>query len=292
MNFNTPLEHAVKTSQRLSTKTREIYLRHVQDFIAFTGPNPRNWTTYRLEQWRDHLTAERKLKPKSVNLYLAAVAFAAKRYNQLGHGPDFARATERMRVVNTGSTTGALTLKESKRLVAACSGRTPPDLRDRAMILIGLHAAFRRESLISITFAGCERNNISAIVKGGKLHTVKIGSEPWAALRDWTGWLNRNGIGDGLVFRNLRPSIEGGYRIGDSISADGFARILSARAEAAGLENVHPHKLRHTFTSLALQAGVPLWRVQKVLGHKSQTMHYAVDLEDDPIGAEFPVLME
>jgi len=37
-----------------------------------------------------------------------------------------------------------------------------------------------------------------------------------------------------------------------------------------------------------------MWRVQKVLGHRSptMTMHYATDLEDDPIGAEFPGLME
>lgn len=46
-----------------------------------------------------------------------------------------------------------------------------------------------------------------------------------------------------------------------------IARGLKSIAKKAGIEGVHPHRLRHTYVSLALEAGVPLEAVSESVGH-------------------------
>jgi integrase len=47
-----------------------------------------------------------------------------------------------------------------------------------------------------------------------------------------------------------------------------IARQLKVLGEQAGVEGVHPHRLRHTHVSLVLEAGVPLEAVSESVGHR------------------------
>ncbi len=65
--------------------------------------------------------------------------------------------------------------------------------------------------------------------------------------------------------------------------------FISAR-KAAGLDDVRFHDLRHTFASRLVQAGVPLYDVGQLLGHKSLEMvqryaHLAPDYQERAITA-------
>lgn len=72
-----------------------------------------------------------------------------------------------------------------------------------------------------------------------------------------------------------------GRRVG---SADGFGRRLRG---LAGERSVTLHDLRRTAGSLMAQAGVPLYHISSVLGHKSEavTQVYARLGEDETKGA-------
>lgn len=48
-----------------------------------------------------------------------------------------------------------------------------------------------------------------------------------------------------------------------------LARELRAIAEGAGLDHVHPHRLRHSAVAVLLDAGVPIETVSDVVGHSS-----------------------
>jgi integrase len=48
-------------------------------------------------------------------------------------------------------------------------------------------------------------------------------------------------------------------------------RVFKPAAVAAGLGDLHPHSLRHTAASLAIQAGADVLAVQHMLGHSSAT---------------------
>ncbi len=291
----TALENAVASSQRVAPRTRDLYLRRVQTFIKFAGPHPHAWTAMNLESWRDHLLKSEGLKPQTVNLYMAAVRFAAKRMNQLGTGQNFTQGAERAWVSQQSAPPRVLNEDEVRALLATCTNwRTcPMDRRDRAMILTGIHAAFRRAELCSITFGNVSLKQITVIAKGRREHTVQVDDKTcWRALQDWMRWLAKREVTGGFVFRSLRRSIDDSWHIGDSLSVGGFYNILKKRAAEAGIEGMHPHTLRHTFTSLAIKYGVPGWRIKKVLGHKTDIMmeRYLHDLSEGAVGGEFPSL--
>lgn len=53
-----------------------------------------------------------------------------------------------------------------------------------------------------------------------------------------------------------------------------------------GMEPTKFHNLRHTAASLALQAGVPLWKVSRILGHKNVAVTFRVYSHLSPEGQE------
>lgn len=56
---------------------------------------------------------------------------------------------------------------------------------------------------------------------------------------------------------------------GRRLTRQGFWLILKSYAEQAGIEDVTPHTLRHTFATHALRGGADIREVQKRLGHVS-----------------------
>lgn len=64
---------------------------------------------------------------------------------------------------------------------------------------------------------------------------------------------------------------------GRSLSRDQVARMVIRVAKAAGIGHVHPHQLRHTLATQAINRGMSLEAVAEMLGHKTlrMTMVYA-----------------
>lgn len=73
-----------------------------------------------------------------------------------------------------------------------------------------------------------------------------------------------------------------GKRTQTRLSPNSIERIVKQIAERVEL-NVTPHVIRHTTATLALQSGMQLTQVQKMLGHSSPdtTLIYAEVLQDD-----------
>ena len=62
-------------------------------------------------------------------------------------------------------------------------------------------------------------------------------------------------------------------RFGGPLHAPSWRRrVFAPRAAAAGLAGLHPHDLRHTAASLAIDAGANVKVVQRMLGHRSATL--------------------
>lgn len=56
---------------------------------------------------------------------------------------------------------------------------------------------------------------------------------------------------------------------GKALDARNWRRVFDAACADAGLEDVHPHLLRHTAASWSIQAGASLAQVGQLLGHRS-----------------------
>lgn len=59
--------------------------------------------------------------------------------------------------------------------------------------------------------------------------------------------------------------------------------ILHHIAKRAGVDNVHPHRIRHTTATMALNKGMPIEQVKELLGHESidTTLIYAKTLSEN-----------
>ena len=287
-----PLEEAVSTSKRLTCTTRRQYLGVVRHFLAFAGPNPTSWTPAVVDSWMQQLTVE----PISINAYIAALKFASRRWAALHDRRDFAAAAENVLVPATKHSRSPIPLNEDqlRDLFATCDGGDPVDLRDRAIIAIGLHAGFRRAEIARIEFDDLDHGERSIVViaKRNKRHRVRVGAACWDRIDAWLEWLRRRHVGSGRVFRSLRRCLDAelGYCVGASMTPGAIYGVIRGRARRAGIDGVCSHTLRHSCVALLRGRGVPEHEIARRVGHASveTTALYGGDLVRDQVADWLP----
>ena len=62
------------------------------------------------------------------------------------------------------------------------------------------------------------------------------------------------------------------------LSIAGVERFLAKLGDASHVSHVHPHKFRRTMATMAIEKGMPIEQLQKLLGHTQidTTLHYAI----------------
>lgn len=285
------LLEVIDRSTRLGDKTKEAYTLCVGRFLAFAGENPAAWTGATVEQWRDHLRSS--VGASTVNKHLYALRYATKRLEGLGIGHDFARAAESIPSA-TITRRKSMTVDDVRALMATCDRQRPMDLRDRAIMTIALRTGLRASNLVGLSWGGIKGRVADCIIKGNKHHQVILDDRCLEALGAWNAWLveNSNGTPRGPIVRQIREQLDGGYAIGRQIRRRQWVNeMLTKRGEEAGVK-AHPHLFRHTFVSMALEAGVEAHRVMRQTGHSNMATlsRYVTDLEAEtnPIGNHLP----
>jgi type 1 fimbriae regulatory protein FimB/type 1 fimbriae regulatory protein FimE len=156
-----------------------------------------------------------------------------------------------------------LTLPEVDLLVETAK-RNRWGLRDSLMILMAFRHGLRRSELCSLQSTQIDFNRGVLHVnraKNGSPSVQPLTGKELRALRK----LQREGNGGSFVFMSERNA---------PISPEGFARMLTRVAKAAGLDElkVHPHALRHsTGFYLANERQADTRSIQAYLGHRNIT---------------------
>ena len=111
--------------------------------------------------------------------------------------------------------------------------------------------------------------------KGNKERKVYISDTAMLYLQEYI--MNRKYPSD-ILFTN---------RFGNRWSKQSIEKIVKSIAKKAGVENAHPHRFRRTFATNALNKGMAVLSLQKILGHQSldTTMRYCT-IDDDLIKLE------
>ena len=269
----TPLEAVIASSKRLALPTRRQYRMVVRDYVAFAGADPRHWTPATVDAWMQRLT----VKPVSINAYLAALKYASRRWAAQTEGArDFAAATETVLVPvdKHPQSPTPLSDQQLEDMLTSCSNaENPADLRDRAILAIGLHTGFRRAEISRIEFEdldGRERA-IIVIAKPNKRHRVCVSASCWDRIEAWLDWLRRRHVAfEGRVFRSLRRCLDAelGWGVGRSMTPEAIYGVIRRRAARAGIAMaVSPHSLRHTLVKQLRDRGVPEEQIAKRVGH-------------------------
>ncbi|HEX2823561.1 MAG TPA: site-specific tyrosine recombinase XerD [Streptosporangiaceae bacterium] len=170
----------------------------------------------------------------------------------------------------------AITLTEVERLLAASgpapdtAGADPRLLRDRALLefLYGTGARISEATGLDIDELQLDEDPMVRLIgKGSKHRVVPVGSYAARALQ---AYLVR--ARPALAAPSLRgtPAVFLNAR-GGRLTRQGAWGVLHAAAGRAGLADVSPHTLRHSFATHLLDGGADIRVVQELLGHASVT---------------------
>lgn len=163
----------------------------------------------------------------------------------------------------------ALSTEELERLRDACKG-----YREKALVEFLVSTGCRLSEVAQLNTMDLNFNERTVIVtgKGDKDRPVYFSVRARLMLQEYTK--ERKG-GTGLFVSSKKPY--------SSLKQRAIERIIHAISERAGLSTrVHPHLLRHTFATLALNSGMDVTAIQRLLGHEdiATTQIYAEMNED------------
>ncbi len=177
---------------------------------------------------------------------------------------------------------GTLSPGQVRRLIAAASlenaakSRTRADkaqpamwLRDRALLELIYSSGLRASEVGTVSvsdFVIDSRTKVASIRvfgKGSKHRLVPVGGPARDALNDYlhdcrAKLLMGDGKDAGRIFLSFR---------GRPLERVAIWQLVKRYARLAGLQNVHPHTLRHSFATHLVSGGANLRVVQELLGH-------------------------
>ena len=166
-----------------------------------------------------------------------------------------------------------LTTDEVNKLLDQPSGKSPKEIRDRAMLELLYATGIRVSELISLKTTDVDFQVGYIICRDAhKERVIPFGTPAKRALTDYLknarGELLEDQTSD-VLFTNCS---------GQPMSRQGFWKIVKYYAKKAGITaDITPHTLRHSFAAHLVENGADLRSVQEMLGHSdiSTTQIYA-----------------
>lgn len=144
------------------------------------------------------------------------------------------------------------------------------NIRDLSLIELLISTGMRVGELVNLNISNLNFEDRSCIVlgKGNKEREVYFDAKTKLHLKKYIS--KRSDTNDAL-FVSLREPHQ-------RLSISGIELIVRKLGVNTNINKVHPHKFRRTLATMAIDKGMPVEQVQKLLGHVKieTTMHYAM----------------
>ena len=144
------------------------------------------------------------------------------------------------------------------------------ELRDLALVDFLVSTGVRVGELVTINRADIDFNERQCVVlgKGGKERTVYFNARAKVHL---INYLASRDDGEKALFVSLASP----HR---RLSVSGVETRIRQLGKVAKICRIHPHKFRRTLATMAIDKGMPIEQVQRLLGHTKidTTLHYAM----------------
>jgi integrase/recombinase XerD len=136
--------------------------------------------------------------------------------------------------------------------------------RNRAILLLLLDTGIRSSELCGLRINQTDLKNrrIRVMGKGSKERSI-----PFCARTGQALWKYLAARKDEAVNSYLFMTSEGG-----PLDPDRMSKLMYSIGRRAGVEDVHPHRFRHTFAISFLRNGGDPWSLQMMLGHSTMEM--------------------
>lgn len=252
----------LQVEKGLSRNSLESYRRdlaRLERWASDAGRNVPDLTRQDLRQWTAQLSRD-GLAPASVSRAVSAARGLFQFLMLDGH-------IKRQPASDLDTPQGPahlprfLTEEEMERLLAAPDTSDEEGLRDRAMLELMYATGMRISEAISLKLSDLDLDAglVTCHGKGSKQRRVPIGQSA-------TAWLQRYSQARSRAGRPVNKPFFLGRR-GQPLTRQFAWAIVKRHAAAAGLEDISPHTLRHSFATHLLQRGADSRSVQALLGH-------------------------
>ncbi|HMD97087.1 MAG TPA: site-specific integrase [Terriglobia bacterium] len=167
-----------------------------------------------------------------------------------------------------------LSAKEVNRLIAACSGSSPRQLRDRAIILMLVRLGLRAGDVSQLRLSDIDWQCGTLRVLGKGRHEVRLPlpQDVGEAILSYLEYRIPAHSSPYVFLRHIAP-------FKPFLSADSVSSVVKRALQRAGIQAPAKgaHLLRHTAATEMLRHGVPLHQIGLVLRHRSldMTAYYA-----------------
>lgn len=144
------------------------------------------------------------------------------------------------------------------------------NIRDLSLIELLISTGMRVGELVNLNINSLNFEDRSCIVlgKGNKEREVYFDAKTKLHLKEYIS--KRNDSNDALFVSMREPH--------QRLSISGIELIIRTLGINSNINKVHPHKFRRTLVTMAIDKGMPVEQVQKLLGHVKieTTMNYAL----------------
>jgi len=211
------------------------------------------------------------LKPASINRELASLKkvfnLAVREWEWCRENPVSKVSMER----ENNQRGRWLSVEEEARLLHGCA----PWLQE--LVTVALHTGMRMGEILALTWRGVDVSRRTVMVvrsKNGERRTIPVNDTVLSVLRQKS------------TVRSLRTELVFCSQAFTPMESGYLRRAFRLALGKAQIDDFHFHDLRHTFATRLVQAGVDLYKVQRLLGHKSPIMtqryahHYPESLRE------------
>lgn len=274
-------EHVAK---RASQRSYVGYAKRLRGFLG-DGTPLADITPRLIAEYKNQLFAD-GLAPASVNRHLAtlkkAFNLAVREWEWCQRNPVLSVSMER----EHNGRDRWLTVEEEDRLLAACG----PWLRDLVQFALG--TGMRMGEILSLSWRGVDLTRRTVMLfhsKNGERRTIPLNQTMLSLMRakKEEAHLIKQPGGNLVKLNTENPhDLVFKSKAGTPIESGHLRRSFRLALKKAVIGDFHFHDLRHTFATRLVQAGVELYKVQRLLGHKSPMMtqryahHYPESLRD------------
>lgn len=241
-----------------SKRTHQSYLAAVTDLARHTKCPPERLSTAQINGYFEYLVTERGLAPASCRLFFNGIRFL---YVQVLDWPDTALTIALPK--RPQRIPQLLTHAEVARVLSAC---IKP--KYRTMLILCYGCGLRVSELVAVKVSDLDGERRLLRVeqgKGAKDRLVPISVTLLGQLR--TYWCSFRP--EGWLFPGQVP--------GQPLCATSVQKVYTRSKGQAGVSKIGGiHALRHAYATHSLEAGMPVHRLQRLMGHRNlqSTLRY------------------
>lgn len=260
-------------ARELAPNTRKAYGRELRRFMGWTDKHWQEVTHKDLDRYKEYLQTQPtasggKPTAATINRALAALQSFFKWLTAKDYIPRNPTLTLEKPKADP-LVPQELKPSEVEALYTALAYRGETEARDRALLRVLEHGL--RASEVSALDVGDYDGSQLQIrqAKAGSVGSVPLFRAARGALDAYLGWRLRQELptdAESPLFRSCSNNSKG-----QRLSYWGIYKFIEELAELAGVEDCHPHRLRHTFATKLVLKGMDTMLARQLTRHKSES---------------------